>query len=260
MSLPTNVVNSSIKVDTSYTERVSLGLVSSSTVFSVRGSNTDIDTAATEQINPTGLTIVLPTSAFTAVLVSTSANDTAAGTGARTIFLEGLNASYVVTTETMTLNGLTTVNSANTYIRLRRATVATSGTGTTNAGQITVSLNGNVQQIIAVGISVSECINYTVPAGKTAILKKFRANSIRPGAGVPVLVLNIYQLPFGASTTIRILQAILDTTTTSDYESDFEYSITLSQKSDFYVTGTTSLNNTTAYIICTFLEIDSTLI
>ena len=46
---------------------------------------------------------------------SGSANDTAAGTGARTVTIVGLDANYNVISETLTMNGVTPVQTVNSY-------------------------------------------------------------------------------------------------------------------------------------------------
>jgi hypothetical protein len=66
---------------------------------------------------------------------SSSANDAAAGTGARTISVTGLNTSFARFTETVTLNGTTSVAMATSNIMfLDKITVATVGSGLVNAG------------------------------------------------------------------------------------------------------------------------------
>ncbi len=51
-------------------------------------------------------------------MVSSSANDTSAWSGARTIKIFGLDASGVEQTEMITLNGTTAVDSVGTYTRV----------------------------------------------------------------------------------------------------------------------------------------------
>jgi hypothetical protein len=44
---------------------------------------------------------------------SSSASDTSAGTGARTVLITGLNANYAVISESVTMNGQTAVTTTN---------------------------------------------------------------------------------------------------------------------------------------------------
>lgn len=110
---------------------------------------------------------------------SASANDTAAGTGARTVFLNGLDANYNPLSETLTTNGTTPVVSVNSYFRLNSCFVSSSGTfATTNLGDITVqkSGGGNILGIIRAGVGRINSAVYTVPAGFTAVLSSISSS------------------------------------------------------------------------------------
>lgn len=69
---------------------------------------------------------------------SSSANDTAAGTGARTIDVYGLDKDFNFIKETITLNGQTKVTTALSYRRVFEIVVVTAGTGFVNAGDLYV--------------------------------------------------------------------------------------------------------------------------
>lgn len=69
---------------------------------------------------------------------STNANDTAAGTGARTVLITGLDENYNDVTESIILNGLTGVNTTKQFIRVFKVRVTTAGSGATAAGDIYV--------------------------------------------------------------------------------------------------------------------------
>lgn len=67
---------------------------------------------------------------------SSSANDAAAGTGARTVTVYGLDSAGKMQTETIALNGQTAVTTTKTFWRVFGIQVATAGTGRKNAGDI----------------------------------------------------------------------------------------------------------------------------
>jgi len=70
---------------------------------------------------------------------SSSAQDAAAGTGARTVTLIGLDSNWATQTETVTLTGQTAVTTTSTWKRINRAYCSgTVGTGLSNAGTIYV--------------------------------------------------------------------------------------------------------------------------
>ncbi len=113
-------------------------------------------------------------------VVSSSASDAAAGTGARTVVVKGLDASYVPFTETVTLNGITPVALTNTSIvAVNRFYVATTGNGLANAGTIDVrtvsgsTVKSRINTDVSVGLGLGEAAEfiYTVPAGYNALLK-----------------------------------------------------------------------------------------
>lgn len=106
-------------------------------------------------------------------VVSASANDTAAGTGARTLLVEAVDQDGEIFTETVTMNGTTPVALANNaLVQILNATVVTAGTGRTNAGVISFrTVSGSTKQaemIAGTGI-LTEC-RYIVPAGKVAFI------------------------------------------------------------------------------------------
>ena len=136
------------------------------------GRNNDIDTGADEDIWMQGGTFAEPTAARTMRFASSSANDAAAGTGARTVYIEGLDSSYNIATETITLNGTSNVDSVGTYTFINSAYVTTFGSGGTNAGDITITalVDLTVQGKIAAGIAEHKQAIYMVPTGYSAYM------------------------------------------------------------------------------------------
>lgn len=107
---------------------------------------------------------------------STSANDTAAGSGARTVLITYLNTSFVLKTETVTLNGTTAVATVATDIAfIESIQVATTGTqGGGNAGTIQLWTNnngtGSIWASIAAGDNTTYYAHHYVPAGVTCFI------------------------------------------------------------------------------------------
>jgi len=106
-------------------------------------------------------------------IVSTSANDAAAGTGARTVKITYFDATGAGPfTETVTLNGLTAVNTVGTNIALiERMDVLTVGSGGGNVGTINLMTGlagaGTVIGSIAAGDNQTNWVHHYVPTGKT---------------------------------------------------------------------------------------------
>ena len=73
------------------------------------GRNTDVDSAAAEDVWDGGGIWVAPTAARVHNLVSADAADDAAGTGAQTVLVTGLDGTWTETSETVTMDGITPV-------------------------------------------------------------------------------------------------------------------------------------------------------
>jgi hypothetical protein len=124
-------------------------------------------------------------SAATVIKISSgSADDAAAGTGARTIRISGLDGSYNEISETVILNGQTAVNTVNSYLRVSSLIVLTAGSGGVNAGilyagtgTVTSGVPQNVFAQIEVGYCKSAMALWTVPAGYTAYVTSYTFTS-----------------------------------------------------------------------------------
>lgn len=108
---------------------------------------------------------------------SDNVSDTLAGTGARTIRIEGLDANYEVVLETVNLNGQTAVPTVNSYLRINAVTCTSFGTSERNEGSIYVGsgiVAGNgtnpiTQGYVRANKVFSEVGVLTVPQGYTLL-------------------------------------------------------------------------------------------
>ena len=140
------------------------------------------DTVGTdwEPIQVGSSSFVYPTSAGTATVVSDDTDDTSAGTGARTVEIQGLDSDYNQITETVTMNGTTNVVSTKSFLRVFRARVITAGSSGGADGTITVTVGGNVLATLDPTYDNQTLqAAYTVPAGKTAYLIRMQATSTK---------------------------------------------------------------------------------
>ena len=151
--------------------RVAQGQVPGYSSFSVFGYNPDLDQTE-ESVWPDGGVVPHPTSESQLTIVSTDANDDGdpAGTGARTVYIEGLDENYEIVSETITMNGTTGVTTTNSYLYVNQFYVVTVGSGEANAGTITAKVGATLYDIIAVGYNNRTTAHYCVPAGYTAYL------------------------------------------------------------------------------------------
>lgn len=101
-----------------------------------------------------------------------------AGSGARTVLIEGLDENYDEVSETVNLNGTTNVNTTNSYTMIHTMTVKTAGSGATNAGEITATAasDATVTSTIAASAGRSTAAIYMVPRNKIAYVTAVHAS------------------------------------------------------------------------------------
>lgn len=143
------------------------------------GFNPDIDDSL-ETIWAQGGLYSYLSSATTLYISSSSTADDAAGTGARTATVSGLDANWDEVSVTVDLDGQNGVQlgSDSNWIRVFRITVDTAGSGGQNAGVIYVGdeaspssgVPSNKYATVAVGDNQTLMALWTVPRGYTAYL------------------------------------------------------------------------------------------
>lgn len=128
------------------------------------GHNREV-VAAYETVWEGGDDIAYLSAAEKVVVSSTTATDTGAGTGARTIQLYGLDDDYSAVNETITLNGTTDVTSTNSYLRVHRMIVRSAGSQEQNEEAISAVAidSSSLQGVIAAGDNQTMQCAYTVP-------------------------------------------------------------------------------------------------
>jgi hypothetical protein len=197
------------------------------------GNNNDVN-GVLETIWSRGGLYVYPTSAIQMKVSSSSANDTALGTGARTVSVQGLDQNYNEVAETITLNGQTEVLTTNTFIRVFRAFVITAGSGGTAAGTIyvgtgtvTAGVPATVYAEIALGDNQTTMATWTVPAGYTFFV--YRGTFSASSNNVSQYILGRFMFrPFGG-----VFRNAADVTVnTGAIQYDFELPLALPEKSD----------------------------
>jgi hypothetical protein len=127
-------------------------------------------------ITPVG-NLSYPAAALQMTVSSADADDTSAGTGARTVLITGLDANYAVISETVTMNGQTAVTTTNSFLRINSMLVTTAGTSLANegiiyigTGTVTSGVPATIYNVIAAGFNNATSSQYTIPAGYTGYL------------------------------------------------------------------------------------------
>lgn len=146
-------------------------------VVHVFGYNPDVDSASEETVWTAGGLLGHPSSPTIMKVSSTSTDDSSAGTGARTVFILGVNGTGGYVSETVVLNGQTAVNTVNEYDSIERATVLTVGSGGSNSGNINIGtgvVTSGIPATIYGQISATEnnslMGHWTCPSGYTGYM------------------------------------------------------------------------------------------
>lgn len=167
------------------TSAVSLGYLDGVKSWRKYGKNNDIDIATVpETIWADSGLYPFQSSIYTAEVLSTDANDTSAGTGARTVRLFGLNTNFLEVTEDVIMDGATPVATTRTdWSRLDRGYVLTAGSGEVNAGDITVRLAsaGATQAVILTGQGQTQQAAMTLPGNYNATIMAWSIHMMTTG-------------------------------------------------------------------------------
>lgn len=153
-----------------YRTAVAKGLIPGARPFSGFGERVTAGAVANGIIWPNGAFYVPPEAGVQPSVVSTSANDAAAGTGIRTIDIHYIQAGTLAEmVEAVTLNGTTPVQMVATDVRFIQCKHAlTVGSGGYAAGTISTTYSGNTISIISAGDIRCRSSARMVPGGKRA--------------------------------------------------------------------------------------------
>ena len=151
-----------------YLQALVEGDISGHTPFVKFGRVTGVNASEVDVI-PWTAAYVFPTTSQRLLASSTSANDTALGTGIRTIIIEGLTGTYATQTETLSLSGTANVTTTNAFFRINRVRAGSAGSVGSAAGQIYLANITSTQRLASIetGQTQSRQLVYTVPYNQT---------------------------------------------------------------------------------------------
>jgi len=198
---------------------------------------------STETVWAEGGTYVYPAAATVMKISSSSADDAAAGTGARTISITGLDANYNEISETVTLNGQTEVNTVNSYLRIFSMIVVTAGSGETAAGTIyagtgtvTSGVPATVYGMITLTANQTQMAFWTVPAGYTFYLTGVFYSSANSTANASTNF-QLIQRPLGG---VFRIQSSTRTPGNGDFVLDLHTPLAFPEKTDIEIRAVAS--------------------
>ena len=224
--------------------QVSRGQIPGHRNVTVFGFNPDVDSTQVS-VWPLPILIPFPAAAIQMTVSSASANDTSAGTGARTIVVQGLDANYNEVTETVTMNGQTAVTMTNALLRVNYAYVLTAGSGNGAAGDIyigtgtvTAGVPATTYDIIKFDYNVTTTGSYTIPAGYTGYVSQGLFSAGQASGSTQVQGRLLTRGPDNIRRTAAI-------TTLNNGVADymFEYPLAIPEKTTLEATAIGSANN-----------------
>jgi hypothetical protein len=216
---------------------VQQGKVPGYTMVNKFGYNPSIGSLAFETIWETGGNYPWQSTAVTVDVVSDNTNDDVAGTGARTLRIQGLDGSYNFAEETVDMDGTTTVTTTQTFLRVFRMSVETAGTSGNNEGTITATYTGgsDVAATITSGNGQTLMCLYTIPANYTGYLLSMNISSGKDQEMDFKFIQRDNSVTNGAFQTKQFLNVRGGQTTVI-----FNAINIIPQKSDIYVSGKAS--------------------
>jgi len=203
------------------------------------GENLDIDGSMETIWDGGGLYTYLTTAAVVTV-TSTDGDDAAAGTGARTVTVEGLDSNYNQVSETLTVGGGA---GSVEFFRVFRAFVAGSGSSGTNEGTISISSGATtLAQIRTVGSPTSTGLGqtfmsiYTVPAGYTGFIYQWNMSTAKSDG-------DIFLVKRGHNDNGTWRTQDVMHTNQNSIERNYKFPLKIEEKSDVEVRALSNVNN-----------------
>jgi hypothetical protein len=226
--------------DTDHRLETSKGNIPGHTPIYKFGFNDDIN-GTEEAIWMAGGEYVFPTDVAILRATSDNAADASAGTGARTITIEGLDTNYNEVSVDLTMNGLAAADTTQTFTRVNRVFVKTVGTSGYNVGRITLVHQGAGTLVVATispEMAQTQQAVYTVPASKTLYVDDINFTAAISIANKRAQVRAIVTDFGGAARTryINVLQS-------SQLITKFEYPLPIYEKSDIVLTAVSDTTN-----------------
>ena len=223
------------------------GNVTNHVEFEQFGYNGDID-GPVEDLWPAGGSYVYPAAEMQMEIVSSSVNDTAAGTGIQSVTLYYLDDAFAEKTEDITLDGTNVVATAATDIyRVLSLRAKTVGTGGSAAGTITLRHLSDtpIYATIETGFTRSRLGLWTVPASKILYITSMYGGCISTTANGATITLRAkYDHLAAATRTFFMPHAeVLVGSSSGGITRVFELPIKLPAGVDIKVSATSLANN-----------------
>ena len=240
-----------------WTINISAGDVAGTGYIEKFGMNVDVDSNK-ETIWDGGEIYSYISTAETVAVTSTTGVDSAAGAGARTVEIQGLDADHNLVYETLTVGG-----GAGTqeFLRIFRAKVVTAGTSGINEGTVSITSSDTSTVLAQIGVDGTGSnaagrgqtfmALYTVPAGKTAYLTQWTVGCGKQNTDA---VATFLARPEGGAWNAKDIITVSATT----YAKDYKIPLQFTEKTDIEIRAYSTTNNSLVSSTFNLLLIDNT--
>jgi len=235
------------KISIDFLYAVASGQLDNLSLFQTRGNNPDIDAATSEDIIPWGGLYAWQSAAVAMEIISTNAaDDDPAGTGARTVLVTGLDASWNIQTATASMNGVAAVALPGTWRRINQVLVLTVGSSESNVGTISVRVTAGavIQSQVLPGEGIDSVGIYTVPNGYSAFVLSYFLEISRAGTGDTLTASLWRREPTVPGPRIKSREVTLATGGTTSFNYENPVPVRIVGPYDLWINGTAGANNT----------------
>jgi hypothetical protein len=232
---------------TDFDGRVALGQVPNYEAWTKFGYNPDIDIGTTEVLAEFGGTFNPLLTAETMDIVSTSANDADAGTGAHGVVVYGVDGSYLPVIEVVMLTGLTPVTTVNSYLAINRVALFRAGSSQANEGriEITGTSSATVQASLPIGGSTTQQCIFTTLDGATALFRTITINALKLSGGTaPVITVKGWVYSDVSKARYEVFRELVDTSVDNTVRFNLDVPFVIGERSTFWMEVETDQNNT----------------
>jgi len=243
---------------THYNYEVAQGLRQGVTTWNKFGYNADVDSAAPEIIGAFGGAFTYLTSASTLTIVSSSVNDTSAGTGARSIVIYGIDANRKTQIEVVTLNGTTNVVTETTWLGINRAAIYLAGSGLSNDGNITITATtgGSTQGYMPAGEGTTQQAIFFTDDNHQALADWLLLNVTKlAGGSAPRVTIKGWVYSAVSNAEYEVFRVTIDTAVENTLELRPSQPFVIGEKSVLWFEATTNTNDTVVSMRFSLIQI-----
>ena len=229
----------------SWAINISAGNVDGVSYVEKFGMNLDVDSTK-ETIWDAGGIYQYLSAVETVTITSSSVNDSAAGTGARTVEVQGLNAAWEIVTETLTVGG---ASGTIEFLRVFRARVVTAGSSGINEGTISITSDDTSVLLAEIGIDGAGAnaagrgqtfmALYTIPAGKTGYLTQWTVGAGKQNTDAVAFILSRDATVADAAFSSKDIITVSATT----YSKNYTIPLQFTEKTDIEVRAYSTTQN-----------------